>query len=475
MRIFELWSLRSLRKAMMVSCTILFSPLVSADDYQPLIFKDSFIQKRQDIASTLNSLRVTVAAADASHFSKVDLPAAEITVFKPIADAMKSFSEPKWPGTQRPADLVSCKSHSGFALPSYPRVAASCASTYNALWTDGLNRIGSACRYLAQPQDFVETQDPRVINESKLSDMTGLIRVIGEPMRFVEFPANVFDAQMMRKMQIIILKVRSDELLADITKQIQNYDRMESALNERPNCFSGDVASARGKLAPLRKELETAKAQLENLVRQGIEEATRDADRVRATGRKRPALPHPSLTDEERGLLSFYMGALYWRARGGGIVDEPPGTQATRIYFTKIPMTALAELNGGKQARELGSRIYEQLFKAWGEYMDMGTTPNKGDIYHDATFMTDRGRYQVKTAVSALQSLGGDASLLMAGGMQMGPCYYYSFEKLFPFRLMPTWAPPYSAVVDGYTALGELCTGAAISWGLSQSLLKGYR
>ena len=74
------------------------------------------------------------------------------------------------------------------------------------------------------------------------------------------------------------------------------------------------------------------------------------------------------------------------------------------------------------------------VFDGWGDWMDMGSTPGGEDKYFDLVAMTRRGHQQVKAAVDLLAQRSYDATPLLTGGLQMGPCYYYSFEKLQAFR-----------------------------------------
>ncbi len=114
--------------------------------------------------------------------------------------------------------------------------------------------------------------------------------------------------------------------------------------------------------------------------------------------------------------------------------------------------------------------------------MDMGTTAGGQDMYEDLVQMTDRGRHQVadnplipgtKSAVNYLDGLGYDTTSLLAGGMEMGPCYLYGLAPLKDFRYADIPNGPYSPFMEIFTAIGEFCTGASINLGLAKTLLDG--
>lgn len=105
--------------------------------------------------------------------------------------------------------------------------------------------------------------------------------------------------------------------------------------------------------------------------------------------------------------------------------------------------------------------------------------------------MTDRGRQQVadspgsaiigipigggpSSAVAYLADAGYDTTALTTGGLEMGPCYAYALGELASFRYADTPMAPYNGVlVEGFTAIGEVCTGASIALGLTDTLLSG--
>ena len=87
--------------------------------------------------------------------------------------------------------------------------------------------------------------------------------------------------------------------------------------------------------------------------------------------------------------------------------------------------------------------------------------------------MTIRGKVATTAAAPALKQRGFDVKPLVAGGLQMGPCYYYIWQELSKFTLAPKMKYPYMQFLECPTATGEFCTGAALALGLTRTLLWG--
>jgi MYXO-CTERM domain-containing protein len=209
-----------------------------------------------------------------------------------------------------------------------------------------------------------------------------------------------------------------------------------------------------------------------------------------AHGRTRGALPFPALTAEERKFVAFWLGGITWRMRGGGLI--PLGqTQKARTYFCEKPLRRIGDLAGGAKGEEAGHRVFLNIFDGWGDWMDMGTTPGGQDLYEDLVQMTDRGRQQVAdapspvpgipipglgltSAVTYLDKENYDTTALTTGGLDMGACYAYALGALSDFRYADTPMAPYNgSLIEGFTAIGEFCTGASIALGLTETLLGG--
>ena len=201
----------------------------------------------------------------------------------------------------------------------------------------------------------------------------------------------------------------------------------------------------------------------------------RDHQKVLEQGRLRDPLPYDNLTDFDRRVLTGYLSGAFWRLRGGGLVDKPSGTQATRYHFTQVVMNRLAELNGGAEAVRHGEEHFKNLIfqKGWGVWMDMGRTPGEGSEAHDLFFMTQRGVDQVASLVNLMALARFESDPILVSGLQMGICYLFSWERLGSLKLAESARPPFAPFMDGPTAWGEWCLGTALGHGMSEAFLKG--
>ena len=90
--------------------------------------------------------------------------------------------------------------------------------------------------------------------------------------------------------------------------------------------------------------------------------------------------------------------------------------------------------------------------------------------------MAKRGKRTLDLAEPRLRGRGYDTAFLYAGGLQMGPCYYYGWEPLWEpehFQLGEVMPDPFHWFLECPTAHGEFCTGAALGVGLARTLLWG--
>lgn len=200
-----------------------------------------------------------------------------------------------------------------------------------------------------------------------------------------------------------------------------------------------------------------------------------DHQKVIEQGRRRDSLPYDNLTDRDRRVLTTYLSAGFWRLRGGGLVDKPSGTQATRYHYTQVVMNLLADLNGGAGAPRHGDDHFQNLIfkKGWGVWMDMGRTPGQASEAHDLFYMTQRGVDQVDGIIERTALARFDSDPILVSGLQMGICYLFSWERLGHLKLTESAKAPFAPFMDGPTAWGEWCVGAALGHGVSESLLKG--
>jgi hypothetical protein len=342
-----------------------------------------------------------------------------------------------------------------------------------AEYKQSLAAVSSVCRYVYLPEQFVETWPAGKVDGKQMDSLNGILLTAGEALSHLNFPGNLISPALREKFRTILVKLRNTELKMALA-QADSASASSLTLAERqPDCL--DQLQIKTNVTALRAELKASAQFVDAIQSQGLVQAQKDRDLILAKGRSRPNLPYPSLSDADRQLFTFIVSAVYWRMRGGGLLDEPKGTQDTRKFFTKLPMGFLGRLNGGDFGKSIGESMFMPLIlKGWGEYMDMGHTANESDKYHDLVFMTDRGAYQVANAVKSLRQNGYEAAHFAAGGLQMGPCYYFAWEQLSTKYIGHDLALPYKHFLHGATSWGELCVGASLGLGMSRSLLSGY-
>lgn len=247
-----------------------------------------------------------------------------------------------------------------------------------------------------------------------------------------------------RELSQIIGKARRGEFAARIYPQINELSPVDSTIaNSR--CVSNMSNEFR----------ERAQAGLNNLRLQ--------QERMGPLTANAPAFHLEELNKSEREALAITMGALYWRLRGGGILDEPPGTQASRRWFAGNGFETLARVLGAERflAESLGDDQVRRLqMRGWGEYMDIGHTPGGASRESDLIHMTERGQYQSEGLAQLLQRRSLPQDLAQAAGGSLGPCYAYAWTHLSSQRISSAPPLPWAAFIDGPTAWGELCFGA---------------
>ncbi|MCC7111947.1 MAG: hypothetical protein IT382_21815, partial [Deltaproteobacteria bacterium] len=275
----------------------------------------------------------------------------------------------------------------------------------------------------------------------------------------------------------VIAKVRYQTLREEASTRRAAYAAAELALESHAACFNSAGALAlAASLRDLDAELGDAEAQLEELYAEGLEQAERDRQALASQGRHRAALPHPALSDAERELLALYLGGIYWRMRGEALLAYPDSGLLRRLLYTQYPFQVIADLSGGSAGADLGRDIF--IHETWGyyEWMDIGRNPGN-DKYSDLVDMAKRGKRTLTLAAPHLQERGFDTAPLYAGALQMGPCYFYAWERLWEparyFRVGEDLADPYVWFLESPTAHGELCTGGALGVGLARALLRG--
>jgi hypothetical protein len=382
-----------------------------------------------------------------------------------------------WPQTP-----VHCAKHATFTPPVTLLAAGapvSCGTAEASVRSRLLD--ASACRDVEEPERYVLSYPPAVVDDASTGSIEALIGLAGEALSRHPLPNGLLPTGWVAQLRSVLWKIRRGAIDAQIAKAHASYTQILSTLTSQSACFDATVKTALTvKVGELDAELKALTTHVDGLAATDLATAQREVACMEARARTRAALPYPSLTRSERELIAFWLGGVYWRMRGGGLL--PTGsTQKARTYFLQRPFQRIAELAGGAGiGNDLGTAIYLNIFDGWGEWMDMGTTAGGQDLYEDLVQMTDRGRHQVAdtplfaaSAVKVLTDRGYDTTELVTGGLDMGPCYAYGLGELSNFRYADQTVPPYGAFIEGFTAVGEFCTGASMALGMAKALLDG--
>jgi hypothetical protein len=373
-----------------------------------------------------------------------------------------------------PHATTMCAQHTTFAVPAtllLPGGSADCQSADSTIRTQ-LGNL-AACLDVEQPERYVLGYQPAVVDSTVTGSIEGWIGVSGEALSHTDFPDGILPVDFVPKLRGVVAKLRHDTLEQELAAAQGRYAQALATANAHTACFdAGALATVTTGVAALQNELTAVKAWLDQLDASGQAAVAHEIQCLAGHSRFRPALPFPSITADERAFVAFWLGGLTWRMRGGWL---PRGmTQTARIDFVLDFYLTLGNFLGGKDGSDQATPIYlPLLLVGWSDWMDMGTSQPGADKYSDLVSMTNRGNQQVMTAASNLTAKNYDSTVLTAGGLDMGPCYYYSWWANGTFRLSPTMPAPYGGFIDGQTAMGEFCSGGSIALGLAKTLLPG--
>lgn len=464
----------------------------------PLAFAPTLGANPQRTQQKLQQLESRIPASFALPATLVPLQSAQIELrFLPEmaaaftrAGAASATKKMTWPGGTPPL----CTKHAAFSAPLAllaPNASTACVSAEASV----RRQLASvaACREIEQPERYVLSAPKGVVNDQTTATIESLVGLAGEWFSNYPAPDGLLPADFVSTLRNVVWKLRRGAVDVQIATARASYADALAVLGSQAACFEPTARAALvASLNELDAELGAASAHVADVSAKGKAEADQELVCLAARSRTRAALPFPSLTAEERRFVAFWLGGVYWRARGGGMI--PLGsTQAARVQFCERPMRRIGELAGGATGEEAGYRVFLNIFDGWGEWFDMGTTPGGQDVYEDLVEMTNRGRQQVadpatssiglpfplplgglEGAVPFLAAKGYDTTALMTGGLDMGPCYAYALNPLVAFRYGDVPMAPYGGpFVEGFTALGEFCAGASISLGLATTLLEG--
>ena len=394
-----------------------------------------------------------------------------------------------------PRDLDSCKGHAGFFLPQMliSGASAECQNIYAQIQTAVDER--TACAPAAEPERYALDYPPGVVDDSNTNTVLDLIGIMGST--FAQFPPlydGILPDDFVPYLRDVLRKLRYDQLMPPLNGQLGAFLNARKMVDDNAACFipaKRDTAIER--IDILIAESSALRDHIEDLRVTGETEYHKEELRLGAISRARNELPYPSLTQADREFIAFWLGGLYWRLRGGGII-KLDGTQDCRRLGLRRPFTVLGDLAGAAHGKEAADGLYCEIFSGWGEWFDMGTTPGGDDRYYDLVKMTRRGFEQIETAVAGSSALNAcaipdppfvldieglnqknyDTTQLIAAGLTMGPCYYFPWDQLFPWVWANEVSEPYGGVIDGPTAIGEVCIGGALAVGLTRTLLNGW-
>lgn len=387
-----------------------------------------------------------------------------------------------------------CVAHSAFAKPSLlldsPPPLCDLAQQ-GALAAFDAAKIRT-CERVEFPETYVYDHTPLGwILPPTLADFDILIAIIGEALTHPIYPTGLLPPDFFPQARKIIAKVRYHTLKAELAARKTAYQDALNQLQGSSHCFDpAALASFQTLVGNLTAELNAVESDLDALYSAGVAQAVADRKAIEAQGRMRADLPYPALSDRERELLAFYVGGICWRIRGAGLIYEGKMPLGLALTFVSAPYQLIADMAGGVDGKDVGFQIYLNENGGYAEWFDMGTTPGGNDKYADLVQMTNRGKDATALSAPLLQGRGFDIRHLVAGGLMMGPCYYYIWEELPGFIVGPPCQPlpgyplppntpgcldepHYMQFLECPTASGELCTGAALSLGLVKTLLWG--
>jgi MYXO-CTERM domain-containing protein len=466
----------------LISIAMLVYPLTagaSPNDW-PFDFDSQISQDPAYVDQRISEMSSGLPGLPATPMTEVTIDDVRLYFYQEMADAF-FLARDSGPGFASPLERepVLCQQHAAFSPPPLDLISSTpaCVSTRQQI-IDVFSDFQKPCLQVEFPETYVLEYQAGPIPPSTLTSFEGLISLAGEALMHVDFQENLFADDLITETRNVIAKLRFEPLQDAIADQKLEYQTVLDALQAAPGCFdSAEVAALSASISGLLSELSAAQQSLIVLFDAGLAQAAQDKAALEAMGRERDDLLHPALTDHERLLLSFYIGGLYWRMRGAGLVAEPPDPDQgllRRLYFVQYPYQLIGELNAGlADADRVGQMIFIQENWGYSDWMDMGTTPGGRDKYADLVDMTNRGKRATLLVAPMLSSLGYDVRDLVYGGLQMGPCYYYAWEELRNYQLGPDLQYPYMWFLEGPTAIGEFCTGASLALGLARTLLWG--
>lgn len=446
----------------------------SATAYRPYEFNDVSLHQRKDIHDVDKSLYVKLKNDVAT--TTVKREHIQIHLFPELANWVEKV-KPNYTPLKRDGRYVSnCPATANFNLNSYFARPDSCFELRSML-AGLLSGSPDACLSYWEPEyffrDYKGIPDPE-----KLDTLNDAILIAGNALSRLDLPSEVLDKYFVRMGRDVLVKIRYPKIAAKLSERLNLLEEVNRALLTQNSCATTEIRSEDfiNDIQKMRRELIRTQEELSALISLGTNQSAIEQRELTALGKQRVDLPYPYLTNAERQFLSMWVGAVYWRIRGGGLLKKSRGTQETRYLYAYKIFKMLAELNGTSLSEKIASAmLYRLSVKGWGEWFNIGGPGTRKDIPYDLTMMTWRGQFQVGNSTSILDLAGFDSTEFSMGGLMMGPCYYlgrFDLEKTkIGFRMN---GPHFSSFVGLSQQWGEVCTGAALGLGLSKTLLNGY-
>jgi hypothetical protein len=462
---------------------VLFCPVIAEAKPNPwsFDFDASIADDPSYVTSRLQNLSNGLPGLPASGIVELVSGQVQLYFFEDVADALtraKSSGPPILPPLVRTPSI--CVKHAAFEKPTLlaGSSSAACKNAETAAMAAFADKKLKTCIHVEFPETYVYEHSPLGwVDFNTVSTLESLISFAGEALTHVDYPTGLLPANFYEDMRKVIARLRYQSLKTELSDRVQAYQTGLTQLQSNSTCFDQTALTAfLATVNDLIAELIAAEQQLDSIYNAGVAQAAVDLKAVQAQGRNRAPLPFPGLTDRDRELLAFYIGGIYWRMRGAGLIAVPPDPDQgllRRMLYTQYPYKLIAEMAAGTaDAQGVGFDIFVQENWGYAEWYDMGNWPGR-DKYADLVDMTIRGKVATSLVAPKLEQRGFDVKPLIAGGLQMGPCYYYIWEELPDFTLGPDLQYPYMQFLELPTATGEFCTGAALALGLVRSLLGG--
>lgn len=374
-----------------------------------------------------------------------------------------------WPGSTH------CTAHLAFTLPVATLLVSgansSCTPFEATVRAQLAPSVIDACADVDAPERYVSSGlVPAGLSQMQLNSLVdqrtqsleSQISLAGAGLSQLGAPAGFLPPDFVPTLRSVLWKVRESAHATRLAQARTAYATALNTLSANAACFEPVKSAAlQTQVQQLDAELAALQQQVAGVISAGLARAGQQSQCLATRSRVRPLLPVPSLTDEEREFVAYWLGGVFWRMRGGGLLALS-STQNARTYFLRRPLREIARLtNGTTTGDRAADSLYCAVFDGWGEWMDMGTTAGGQEMYEDLVQMTDRGRQQVadwtfsavgaaltnglsnsKSAEAYVREAGFNTSALYAGGLSMGPCYLYALNPMKNFVFDAPERPP---------------------------------